>query len=51
MKGPVESSEVKTALVLAEDPKFNSQNLHGGPQSSITPVLGDLNPSFDLYGH
>ena len=32
-------------------PGFNSQHLPGGSQLSLTPVLGNMMPTFDLSGH
>jgi hypothetical protein len=32
-------------------PRFNSQHLHSGSQSSYIPVLKDLTPSSDIYRH
>ena len=40
---------VKSIGCSSRGPEFNSQHPHGGSQPSVTPVLGDLMPSFDTY--
>jgi hypothetical protein len=45
------SSALKSMAAFVEDPEFNSQHPHGGPQLSITLVPRDLIPSSGLSGH
>lgn len=42
---------VKRTCCSCRGPGFSSQNMHGGSQPLVTPVLGDVTPSLDLWGH
>lgn len=45
------NSVVKSTCCSCRGLRFDSQNLHGGPQPSVTPVPGDLMPSSELSKH
>ena len=46
-----DGSAVKSTGCFYRGYRCGSEHPHGGPQPSVTPVPGDVMPSFDLYRH